>query len=237
MPTSYPPGVRPFLGLVLILGCLPAFIVLLIIRFENSEIFVFGQNLGPYSTGQLLAGVLSPSAPILLLIPLAIIWISPKDFKYFFAMPILSPLAFLGPTLVTATFVGASGLAQPIQALLLISIFLTCFCLWLRVLDPFFPKPLLLLLYGALWASSSFLDYVVRYVVPHQDSIAVKGVGMLTWALPQLGTLLSTTDELLLGGGWAWKSILPTLIQMPLLLGVLFLLARKSKSSEHQDSA
>lgn len=213
-----------FLLTTFLLGCLPGLVLLIGFRIQNGELMMLGQSLGSYDLARILAAVLSPSGPLILLLPLALATLPPRVRGAFIGPALLAPVMFTLPTVMASFLIGARGLIPIVEAFALLALFNFNFCLWFRALKQVFPIYIAILLYGTFWASSGFLDYVARYVAPHQDFIGLKAAALLNWLLPQLGTASSVVDELLTGGAWHWHAILPTLIQLPLLIGLSLIL-------------
>lgn len=218
---------QSLLGAVFLLGCLPAVIILFLVRFQNGDLMMFGQSLGPGDMSRILAAVLSPTTPLLLLLPLALSTLPPQVRGAFIGPAIFAPIMFVLPTMTAALIVGAGGLGKTIQAVLLLVLFNVCFCLWFRILKRFFPIYLAILLFGCFWACSGFFDYIANYVAPHQEFWGLKLAIIANWILPQLGTAFSYIDTVLAGHPWPWKAIMPTLIQLPILIAIAITVPRR----------
>ena len=213
-----------FLLATFLLGCLPGLLLLVGFRVQDGELIMLGQSLGNYDLARILAAVLSSAAPLVLLLPLALATLPPRLRGAFIGPALLAPIMFALPTVMVSYLIGARGLLTIVEVFALLALFNINFCLWFRALKQIFPIPVAILLYGTFWASSGFLDYVARYVAPNQDFLGLKALALLNWLLPQLGTAMNVVDELLTSGVWQWRAILPTLIQLPLLIGLSLVL-------------
>jgi len=213
-----------FLLATFLLGCLPGLVLLIGFRVQSGELVMLGQSVGTYDLARILAAVLSPSGPLILLLPLALATLPPRLKGAFIGPALMAPIMFTLPTVMVSYLIGARGFLPILEAFALLALFNINFCLWFRALKQIFPISVAILLYGTFWASSGFLDYVARYVAPHHDFVGLKAAALLNWLLPQLGTAMSVVDELLTGGAWQWNAILPTLIQLPILIGLSFIL-------------
>lgn len=217
-----------------VLGCLPGLIILLLVRIQEGDLMMFGQGLGPGNMPRILAAVLSPSAPLLLMMPLALATLPPQVRGAFIGPAILAPVMFVLPTILASFLVGARGFSPTLQAVLLLVAFNVCFCLWFRILKRLLPIFLAVLLYGCFWASSGFFDYIANYVAPHQDFWGLNIAVAANWVLPQMGTAFNHIDTLLTGQAWPWRALMPTLIQLPVLIGLsVFLPLRDSDRFGH----
>jgi hypothetical protein len=207
-------------------GLVMAMVIMATLRLEDGALLVLGQQMTEYSLARLFAASISLVLPIYLLLPAVTSGSDPGGGREWL-IAILAPLALLGPALVAGLGIGGRQLGPPMLALVLLMILLFCLCLWFTLLTRLFHWKAALILYGFIWACSTYLDHLRLYILPYLEELqGLRWLAWLNWLLPQVESGPSAVDDYLQTLQWNRDALLPTLIQLPLLIGVLWLLER-----------
>ncbi|MDJ0841470.1 MAG: hypothetical protein QNK37_33490 [Acidobacteriota bacterium] len=214
--------------LLVIAGCFPALVILTLLRFEDGNLVVLGQEIAEYNLPRLLATLSSIVMPVLLLLPPAVLHEKEKGFSVTVA---LAPLLLLAPALLAGLIVGARGLWPCLVALFLLSLWLICLHLWLLVFKRRLQPQILTVLYALAWAASDYMEHLRLYVLPYLESGFLKVIAYAWWLLPQVNSGPHHVDEYLQAEAFQITPFLPTFIQLPLLAFALYRLSRKPQKS------
>ena len=197
-------------------GLVPAAVILVLLRFDETGLVVLGQAIEGYNLSQLTATLLSFITPFYLILPFALSGSGRQGEPAFWALVSLCPMLLSGPSLVAGMLVGGQSPASSLIALLLLGLILPGLVLWLENLRRWMSPHMAMIIYGAVWACSEFFSYLALYIIPYLEVPALKLVIWINWLLPQIGSL-NGLQEYLQSGELLWKPLLPALIQIPVL--------------------
>lgn len=221
----------PFLWSALILGALPAILVLSLVTFTEDDMRMLGFSLPGYGLEALFALSLSPIRPLLLLLgPALALAVSTEHLVKRWSTFAVIPIVLILPLLLAAMIKGSSVSSNLIIASLLLCASVTAFAAWFRLFSRL-PggAATAIIVYGVCWSLSAFLYYIAIYVAPYQEGAWLKSIAALRYAMPQLGYAFELIDEGLAGAGWQWASWTPFLIQLPMLF-ILDMFSSKTKT-------
>ena len=218
--------------LLTVLGCLPALVVLMLVRFEEGSLQVLGQSITEYNLARLTAVLQSILTPVYMLVPIAFVFGGGNRGPRFWLKAAAAPWLLLLPALLAGLFMGGRGLGPALLALGLLTLFTLAMLLWLSWLVRLLRPAPALLVYGALWACSDYFDHLRLYVLPYLEIKALAFLGWLTWLLPQIKSGPSLVDDYLQSGHFEVQGLGPTLLQIPLLVLGLWLVRKQAGSSE-----
>lgn len=207
-----------------IIGILPALVILFTLKIEHDQLVAGGQMLGDYSLARLLAGLLSTMTPIYLLTPPAMTAGDAPDGDrglVFWLTAFLVPILLLGPSCITGLIIGGRGMGEPMIAFIWLGLLSVCLVLWLEVLRCLTDFRLAIVIYAAIWAGSGYLNYLSEYIVPYMEIPGLNLVSYFNWILPQIQSGPNLVDLALQTGVFEIQSLMPTLIQIPLLFVLL----------------
>jgi len=210
-------------------GLFPALIILFFLRLEGGNMAIFGQVVEDYSLARLLATLLSILSPVLLLVPVAFTMKEEHREQTPWATVAGAPFLLLFPSVLAGQIVGGQGFLACFTAVLLMSTLLISLLLWLRLLGRWFEPRSLILIYGLVWAGSDYIEHLRLYVLPYLEAKFLAPLAHAYWLLPQVKSGPHHVDDYLQTLQFQLNPFLPTLIQIPLLGVVLFLLVRRSK--------
>ena len=217
---------HPLIGLAVI-GLIPALAIIFLIRLEEGQLVVGGQALAEYDLPRLIAGLLSTMRPIWLLAAPAMAFGVARKNAAFWATAFATPFLLLGPSLIAGLAVGGTGFGLPSYALAVLGLMTVCFVLWSSLLAQLCGIRAALIIYGAIWAASGYLGYLNEYILPYLELPILNITSYLIWLLPQLQSGPDAIDNALQAGAFEIGSLLPTLIQLPILGVLLWLGARR----------
>lgn len=219
--------------LLVAMGVVPALIIVLFLDIRDGRLMVLGTSWTELDLPRLMAALLSILSPVFLLLPLALGDMGHSRPRSLLAAALVGPFLLLGPCLLAGWWIGATGFGVALAAPAALCPLLLAFMLWVVALQRIFGHRVAVLLYGAIWASAAFADYLNLYILPNLESKALAGVSILIWALPQVEGGFNLIDDYLQTGRWDWWRFGPTLIQIALLgcwLWLLPILRRERKS-------
>ncbi len=209
---------------LILIGVVPAVIILLNLKIQHDQMVVGGQMLGEYSLARLLAGLLSTMTPIYLLSPPALTAGDAPEGERgasFWITSFLIPTCLLAPSFVAGLVVGGRGLGEPLLAFIWLGLISVCLVLWLECLRCLTDFRMAIIIYGAIWAGSGYLGYLSEYIVPYMEISGLQFVSYLSWILPQIQSGPDMVDTALQTGAFEVRLLLPTLVQIPLLFVLL----------------
>lgn len=207
-------------------GLIPALVILILFRLEDGQLQVAGQAVADYNLAQLLAALSSLARPVLILTPLALAG-RETPMRPFLLIGLFYPALLLGPSLLSGLIIGGGFDLIWLRALALLCALGFCLTLWAELLTRFIGSRLTILVYGLIWATSTYTDHLRLYVLPYLEIAALKVVNIFNWILPQIGSGPSAIDDLLQVGEIEATALLPTAIQLPILLIGYVLLVKK----------
>ena len=216
---------HPVFGLAVI-GLIPALIISFMIRFVDGQLVVAGQALTEYDLPRLVAGLSSTMRPIWLLAAPALAFGVQRKNPAFWAISFAVPFILLGPGLGAGLAVGGSGFILPFGALVLLGVMTVCFVLWNCILEQLLGIRAALVVYGGVWAASGYLGYLKEYILPYLELPVLQISSLLLWFLPQLQSGPDAIDNGLLAGAFEMSPLLPTLVQLPVLAGLIMYFSR-----------
>lgn len=231
---SWPSLLAPALWL-LIFGLVPALIIAFLFRVDEGRLLVLGNPVGDFDPVRVFAGLLSTAQPILWMIPPALVIAAERRGLLFWLSCFLAPCLLLAPTVAALYFSAGSAEPRLVTALMGLSVFCLCFCLWMEWLRRGFRWAGALLVYGFFWAVSAFMQYLDAYVLPYLDLPGLAWVTYLRFLMPQIGAAGEITDGILAAEGAGLTPLLPTLIQVPLLAILLFFLDKRGRLADEID--
>lgn len=217
---------RIFLLSLFFLGLVPGFIILFLLKFDAGHLVIAGQALGEYSLNRLFSGLMSTMLPMLLLVPVALISIKEKA-VISYGLAFVTPILLFGPSLVCGYLVGGREMGPSLLVSFLLSLFLCCFLLWLELGVKLLDLRLSMLAYAVAWSLSGFLGYLSEYIVPYLEIPMLRSITYLHWIMPQLQSGPAAMDTFISSGEFSWTTMLPTLVQIPVLLGLIFWLNKR----------
>jgi len=228
--TARRPASDRLVPILAVLGCLPALVVLLLLRFKDGSLLVFGQAIAEYDLGRLIAVLQSILEPLYLLVPIAVVIAARASGARAWLSTAACPWLLLTPSVLAGMLVGGRGLGLVLPAIGLLSLFLLAMQLWLACLVRLLRPAPALLVYAAIWACSEYFDHLRLYVLPYLEIKALAVLGWLTWLLPQIKSGPSLVDDYLLSHQFDLMGPLPTLLQIPLLILAFRLLDKRAAS-------
>lgn len=222
---------RRLLTVLACLGGLPALVILLLIRFDEGQLVVSGQAMAEYDLPRLTATLISLLLPVFLVLPMALGHLK-QDAKSFVLTGLLAPLCLFLPGVLAGFIVGGRSMGSPMTALILLCVLQICLCLWMRVLTELLGFGLAVVAYGAAWGISGYMDHLRLYVLPYLEFGWAAPLGYANWLLPQVKSGPSLVDDYLAVGELLWSGLGPTLIQIPILLAVIWVLNKRNASPD-----
>lgn len=221
----------PYLWTALLLGALPALVILIFVSFNDQEMRMLGLSLPGYGLASLFALSLSPIRPLLLLLGPALAFAVDAEaaLKRWLTF-VLIPACLILPLCLAATIKGSSISSDVLIASFYLCLSMTTFAAWFRLFSRLKGRfATALILYGVCWSISGLLHYIALYVVPYQESSWLQSLSYLRFGLPQTGYAFELLDEGLAGAGWPLKSWAPLFVQLPVLLILDLVLGRPQK--------
>lgn len=218
--------------LLLIAGLIPALIILIFFRYQEDLLVVMGREVGAFNLARLCAALLSLLAPLFILIPLAAVPATKqKDWRFWlsiFAVPVI----LMAPSLLAGLIIGGQELGPALVVVLAAGLWLIILALWLSILSRFLVWRSLVIVYGLGWAFSSYLEHLRLYVVAYFESTIMSLVGFVWWFFPQFDSMAHHLDDYLQSGVVNWANFGPSIIQLPVLVIISFMLrARQRKEA------
>ena len=223
-------GTKTLLLSLTAIGALPALIVAFGLRLRDGQLLVFGQAVAEYDAARLSAALISVLLPVFLLTPVAFAACEGKRTARFWLGALVATFLLFGPAVAAGQLVGGRQPLACFTALWVLAALLVTSVLWLELLQRWLGLKTAVVVYGAVWACSEFVNYLSVYLIPYLELPLLKTVSHLNWILPQVKSGPAAVDDFLQSGLWDWSLLAPTLLQLPLFALAAFLLGAKNPS-------
>jgi hypothetical protein len=224
----------PFFWWALLLGGIPAAVVLIFVQFTEDDMRILGMSLPGYGLASLFALSLSPIRPLLLLLGPALAFaVNAEGILRRWLTFLTIPIVLMLPLMLAAMVKGSAFHIDLLIASLLLCLSVTAFAAWFRILSKL-PGQFAtgLVLYGVFWSLSGLLHYVALYVAPYHDGSWLNYLVTVRYLLPQVGYAFEMLDEGLAGAGWPLLAWAPLFVQLPVLFTLdMFLPNPKEKNA------